>query len=58
MPIDFLLTLFRTQLVHSKITLIRTSLPLAMNLLLVFIHSTLLFSYPKRRRKEGKNTSY
>lgn len=36
MPVDSLLTPFRTQAVHSKRTGIRTSLPLAMNLLWIF----------------------
>lgn len=52
--IYFLLTLFRTQLVYSKIILIRTSLLLAMNLLLVFIYSTLLFFYPKQKERKKK----
>lgn len=38
MAVDALLTPFRTQLVHSKITVIRTSLPLAMNLLWIFFY--------------------
>ena len=58
MPVDSLLILFRTQLVHSKITRTRTSLPLAMNLLWVFYSldsSIFIFrSEAKRRRKEQK----
>ena len=55
-PVDFLLTLFRTQLVHSKITLIRISLPLAMNLLCVFdsLNSSILRFEAKRNKKEKK----
>jgi hypothetical protein len=51
MPVDFLLTLFRTQLVHSKITLTRTSLPLAMNPLLVFysLNSSIFRSEAKKK---------
>ena len=56
MPGDSLLTPFRTQLVHSKITLTLTSLPLAMNLLFFgfWIHSTLLFSIRSEEKKEQK----
>lgn len=36
MPVDSLLTPFRTQLVHSKIIVTRASLPLAINLLWIF----------------------
>nr|QKI32017.1 hypothetical protein [Ombrophytum subterraneum] len=43
MPLDTPLTPFRTQPVHSKITVTRTSLPLAMNLLWIFdlLHSSI-----------------
>lgn len=54
MPFDALLTPFRTQAVHSKITGIRTSLPLAMNLLWIF-HLLNSSSFNPKRRKEGKN---
>lgn len=57
MPVDALLTPFRTQLIHSKITVTRTSLPLAMNLLWIFfIYSTLLFLIrnEEEERKENK----
>ena len=55
MPVDPLLTLFRTQLVHSKITVTRTSLPLAMNLLWIFdLFNSSIFDPKGRRRNEGK----
>lgn len=57
MPVDALLTLtpFRTQVVHSKITVIRTSFPLAMNLLWIFdLLNSSSFDSKQRRRTEGK----
>ena len=56
MPVDSLLTPFRTQAVHSKRTGIRTSLPLAMNLLWIFhLLNSSSFNPKRKRRKEGKN---
>jgi len=56
MPVDSLLTPFRTQAVHSTRTGIRTSLPLAMNLLWIFHLLNSSSFNPKRKRiKEGKN---
>lgn len=58
MPVDALLALtpFRTQAVHSKRTGIRTSLPLAMNLLWIFhLLNSSSFNPKRKRRKEGKN---
>ena len=56
-PVDSLLTLFWAQQVHSKITLTRISLPLAMNLLFFwfFIHLTLLFHFRIRSEEEERN---
>ena len=56
MPLDIPLTSFRTQLVHSKITVTRTSLPLAMNLLWIF--DLFNSSTKRRRRKEGKQIEF
>ena len=56
MPVDSLLTPFRTQAVHSTRTGIRTSLPLAMNLLCIFhLLNSSSFNPKRKRRKEGKN---
>ena len=56
MPVDSLLTPFRTQAVHSKRTGIRASLPLAMNLLWIFhLLNSSSFNPKRKRRKEGKN---
>lgn len=56
MPVDSLFTPFRTQAVHSKRTGIRTSLPLAMNLLWIFhLLNSSSFNPKRKRRKEGKN---
>lgn len=57
MPVDALLTLtpFRTQLVHSKMTVPRTSLPLAMNLPLDFLFNQLFhFRSETKKKKEKK----
>jgi hypothetical protein len=55
MPLDTPLTSFRTQRVHSKITVTRTSLPLAMNLLWIFdLFNSSIFDSKGRIRKEGK----
>lgn len=55
MPVDSLLTSFRTQAVHSKRTGIRTSLPLAMNLLWIFhLLNSSSFNPKLKRKKEGK----
>lgn len=54
MPVDALLATFRTQLVHSKITVIRISLPLAMNLPWIFnlLNSSSFETKGRRRRKK------
>ena len=54
-PVDSLLTLFWTQLVHSKITVTRISLPLAMNLLWVFdsLNSS-IFGFEAKKKKGTK----
>jgi len=53
MPVDTLLTLFRAQLVHSKITVTRTSLPLAMSPPLGFLF-TQLFYFGFETKKKGR----
>lgn len=53
-PLDSLLTLFLSQLVHSKITVIRISLPLAMNLLWFFLFTS-LFDFKIWREEEKRN---
>ena len=59
MPVDSLLTPFRTQAVHSKRTGIRTSLPLAMNLLWIFhLLNSSSFNPKRKRRKEGKKIEF
>lgn len=52
-PIDCLLTPFRTQRVHSKITVTRASLPLAMNLPWIFDsrNSSIFRSKMKKKKK-------
>lgn len=57
MPVGTFLTLFRIQLVHSKITVIRASFLLAMNLPWIFdlLNSSILI---RNEDKEEKNRSY
>lgn len=59
MPIDALLATFRTQLVHSKITVIRISLLLAMNLPCIFnlLNSSSFHTKGRRRKKKIEVTN-
>lgn len=56
MPLDSLLTLFRTQPIHSKITLTRASLPLAINLTSFgfLIQTTFILLFSTRSEEERK----
>lgn len=54
MPVDTLLTPFRVQLVHSKIIVTRTSLPLAMSPPLGFLFTQLFYFEFETKKKKGR----